>query len=266
MLAASRKRATLVISNVKKNGLRWDIWQSGLTVSTLRSASSSLRWHVTLVTRHLEAILLAPSIDLACIVQLGLATLLSWKLCPHASEPVMDVPVYCACNNAHCPLCGCFTPNRFCKNESATAKAWILEVGVTDPWPVQVSMLSHRVSSVVPTTSNPTCLYTYLGTNQRVLLQATTNTSISNTPNPTGPVPTNDSSASSPFTLEITLGILTLVLGLAAVTVAIAQFHQGRAAKAAKRLRETHRQSGQPDTELPDYLSHGFDNDPVDPG
>jgi hypothetical protein len=69
---------------------------------------------------------------------------------------------------------------------------------------------------------------------------------------------TADSSASSPPTFEIVLGIIAIVLGVAAVTVAIAQFRQGRA---ARRLQQMHRQSGQPDIDMPDLSSHDTDAD-----
>lgn len=69
-----------------------------------------------------------------------------------------------------------------------------------------------------------------------------------------------DSPGSSPAPLEIVLGILAVVLGVAAVTVAIAQFRQGRAVRS---LAQTHRQSGQPDVEMPNPTSHDADADPV---
>jgi hypothetical protein len=68
-----------------------------------------------------------------------------------------------------------------------------------------------------------------------------------------------NNSGSSPSTLEITLGVFALVFGLAAVTVAILQFHQGR----ADLLAQAHRESGQPDVETPDYMSHDSDVDSV---
>jgi hypothetical protein len=89
------------------------------------------------------------------------------------------------------------------------------------------------------------------------------NNSTSSIPGPVESIPTNNSGSSS-STLEIFLAILPLLLGLAAVAIAILQFRQGRAAKAAKRLQETHRQFGQPDVELPDYSSHVLDIDPGD--
>jgi hypothetical protein len=82
-------------------------------------------------------------------------------------------------------------------------------------------------------------------------------------PGPVEFIPTNNS-GSLPSTLEIILGVLTFVLGLATVTVTVAQFRQGRAAKAAKRLRETLRQSDQPAIELTDYSSHVSDYNPAD--
>jgi hypothetical protein len=81
--------------------------------------------------------------------------------------------------------------------------------------------------------------------------------STSRTQGPIESVPTSNLGP-SPSTLEIILGILTLVLGLAAVTVTVAQFCQGRAAK------ETHRLPGQPDIELPDYSIRASDTNPVD--
>ena len=81
----------------------------------------------------------------------------------------------------------------------------------------------------------------------------------------TGPGSANNSGF-SPSTLEIVLAILPIVLGLVAVAIAILQFRQGRAANAAKCLQESHRQSGQPDIELPDYLIHASDTNSVDLG
>jgi hypothetical protein len=68
-----------------------------------------------------------------------------------------------------------------------------------------------------------------------------------------------NSSGSSPPTLEIVLGIFALIFGLAAVTVAILQFHQGR----TKLLARNHRASGQPDVEMPDYSRNNSDTDSV---
>jgi hypothetical protein len=91
------------------------------------------------------------------------------------------------------------------------------------------------------------------------------NSSTSSIPGPVESIPTNNS-GSSPSTPEIVLATLPLLLGLAAVAIAILQFRQGRAAKAAKRLQQTYRQAGQPDIEMPDYSVHAFDTDPVNPG
>jgi hypothetical protein len=81
--------------------------------------------------------------------------------------------------------------------------------------------------------------------------------STSSIPGPAEPVSAN-SSGSSPSTLEIVLGIFALIFGLAALTVAILQFHQGRAKLARK-----HGASGQPDVEMPDYSSDDSDTDSV---
>jgi uncharacterized protein HemX len=77
-------------------------------------------------------------------------------------------------------------------------------------------------------------------------------------PGPVEPVAANGS-GSSPGPLEVVLGILAVVLGVAAVTVAIAQFRQ---AGAAERLRQAHRQSGQPDIDMPNLSVHDIDTDP----
>ena len=75
---------------------------------------------------------------------------------------------------------------------------------------------------------------------------------------PAEPVSAN-SSGSSPSTLEIVLGIFALIFGLAALTVAILQFHQGR----AKLLARKHHPFGQPNVEMPDHSSNDSDTDSV---
>jgi len=93
------------------------------------------------------------------------------------------------------------------------------------------------------------------------------NTRISNIPASNGPASVDDAdSRSSPPAFDIVVGILTLVIALIAVTIAIAQYIEKRAAKAAKRLRETQRQPGQPDVESLDFPNHVPDAEYVDTG
>jgi len=93
------------------------------------------------------------------------------------------------------------------------------------------------------------------------------NTRISNIPASNAPASVDDAgSRSSPPTFDVVVGILTLAIALIGVTIGIAQYIHNRAAKAAKRLRETQRQPDQPDVELPDFPDHVPDAEYIDNG